>query len=763
MDLEALRFANFALLDEAITDWTTTVTHLEALEREAREGLRGRAEKANWSGVNATVSREFIGRTAAEFADARTQATSLRNILKDTRDELKNWHRRLDEAIERGTAKNLTVVPGGGGGFTVTMNIHPDRAAKGTSLPDHSPDDVTALRDEIQSILDKATEIDTSAAQVLKALADQTDHGFSGAQYADRDAGANALKEAEKLSALARRKPDDLSAEDFAALNAGLKKYSGDELFAEHFASQLGAKGTLDFWANLTDPRYAYEVRAHRDQLGELQKNLSLTLANATQSDTRSMSEWKHDMTQLGGQTVSRTNSALGFQVMSNLMRWGNYDDQFLKSYGRELIKTDKELTHNGKHSPPLWNDIPLNPQLNRDGTDLGSDPFTGFLAALSNSPDAATAFFGDTYVSKDEDHDFTEKDGDKTVKADLTNFEYLFEERDWPHAEDPKGKDSHSGRDNLARALEAATTGHPAGELPTRDTPPHNAEQARLMEQLVQSIAEDGERLTKHSYMSDSIGQITAEYLPDISRAAANDTHGKTNQLFPIAGVPADLSHNEVTRLLITLGQSPEGYAAVELGQMSYMANLMDYHLNPNLPENQRYSDSPENIVEAIARNSGEIGGTLAIGRQEEITSPAGQAAKDFQDSVAQQKNAWSGAIGTGVGVGVSFIASPIGGAVAGGVAATVSSVVLEGLFQQSETDVLKDAGKDAGRLWEASVDSGTRSAQEAAINAAKAHNADYADAVADWALSASEDGFSHASTNARQMSDDLTTEIQP
>ncbi|MQS34207.1 DUF6571 family protein [Streptomyces katsurahamanus] len=764
MDLEALRFANFALLDDAIADWSTMATNLEDLEKGAGDGLRGRANKANWAGVNATVSREFIGRTAGEFADARTQATSIRNILRDTRDELKDWHRKLNEAIERGAKKNLTVVPTGGGGFTVSMNIHPDRAAKGTSVPDHTPEDVTALRDEIQGILDKATESDTSAAAVLKALADQNDHGFSGAEYADRDAGANALKEAEKLAALAKKKPEDLRAEDIAALNAGLRKYSDDELFAERFAATLGAKGTLEFWAGVNDPHQAYELRGQRDQLGELQKSLSLTLATATQSDTQSMAGWKRDMTALGSETVFKHSGTMGFQVMSNLMRWGNFDDQFLRSYGTELIKAEKELTSNGRAGGMLWNDVPINPDLNHTGTDRGSDPLVGFLKALSNSPDAATDFFGDTFVTKDEDHDFKREDAKgKEVKADLTNFDYLFEEREWPRTVDEKNDDTSTGRNYLGLALEAATTGHPAGELPTADTPPHNAEQAKLMERLVASISDDPERLTKHGVLGDSVGQITSEYLPDINRAMSNDKLGNTDRLFPIAGTPAELSHNDVTRLLVSVGQSPDGFAAVEVGQKAYMANLMDYHLNPDLPEDRRYPHPPQDIVQDVARKSAEIGGTLAIGRQEAITGPAAQEAKDFQDSVAQQKNAWSGAIGTGIGVGVSFIATPVGGAVAAGAAGTVSGLVLEHLFQQSETDVLQEAGKQSADLWYASRDSNLILAQEAATLAAKGHGADYAHQAADWARRGTEDGFSDASDNAQRMSDDLTTEIQP
>ncbi|MFI6288743.1 hypothetical protein ACIBCM_29030 [Streptomyces sp. NPDC051018] len=71
MDLEALRSARFNALDEAVSDWSRMITHLEDLEKGAREGLRGQAKKADRAGANATVSREFIGRTAGEFTDAQ--------------------------------------------------------------------------------------------------------------------------------------------------------------------------------------------------------------------------------------------------------------------------------------------------------------------------------------------------------------------------------------------------------------------------------------------------------------------------------------------------------------------------------------------------------------------------------------------------------------------------------------------------------------------------------------------------------------------
>ncbi|MFE2519825.1 hypothetical protein [Streptomyces mirabilis] len=53
MDLDTLRFGNFASLGTAIDDWTRVVGNLETLEKNAREGLKGLADKANWAGVNA--------------------------------------------------------------------------------------------------------------------------------------------------------------------------------------------------------------------------------------------------------------------------------------------------------------------------------------------------------------------------------------------------------------------------------------------------------------------------------------------------------------------------------------------------------------------------------------------------------------------------------------------------------------------------------------------------------------------------------------
>ncbi|MER7692891.1 hypothetical protein [Streptomyces sp. NPDC097610] len=750
MDLEALRFADFTLLDDAVEDWTTMIRDLDDLKESADKGLRGAANKANWAGVNATVSKEFIGKTSGEFADAHTQATSIRNILRDTLGELKDYQKKLNAAIERGLKKNLTVVSTTGGAFTVTMNIHPDRAAKGTTVPEHDASDVTALRDEVQKILNAATESDNSANTVLQALVDQSRLGFADSSYADRDSAADAVKEADELAKLAQKDPKDLTVEEFDRLNAGLKKYANDDLFAERFATRLGAKGTLEFWTKLTEPTTNPELyRARREQLDDLQQHIGLTLATATQSDTAAMTEWKRQMVDLGDKPVGRGGGfPFGVQVMSNFMRWGDYDDQFLGGYGKKLMDTERKLTHNGQHV--AWQQMGFDPDLNRTGTDGGYDPMTGYLKALSNSPDAATEFFNDQFIGKDEDH-----------KKPLSNFDYLFEERDWPQDQDDKGDASNTGRNNLALALEAATTGHPAGELPTLDTPSHNPEQTKLMESLVASISDDNERVTKHGFMGDSIGQIASEYLPDLNRAMTDDGDDDTDRLFPIAGSEAEFNHRDVTRFLFTVGQNPEGYAAVEVGQKAYMANLMEYHLNPDLPEDQRYAKDPQFVVEQIAKGSGEVSGTLAQGRAEVVAGEADEKDKAYEHSVAQWKNAISGTVGTITGVGTTFITSPAGGAAAGGIAGTATSMVLEELFKDAEGKAKDDAGPVMGEHWESGLDSNSKYTEKAAEAAAKNNNRSDLPDVGEWARDGAQRGFNASGTNVIAMAPDLKTDV--
>ncbi|MFJ2768378.1 hypothetical protein [Streptomyces sp. NPDC087300] len=248
MDLDALRYGNFAKLGEAITDWQQMVNRLSHLKEVAERDLRAKANRADWAGVNAAVSREFIAKTAGEFSDAHTQANTTVKILSDTRNELTDFRTQINTAIENGLKKDLAVTDTGGGSFTVSPRVHPVLA----TAEQPSQRDVDTVRDEVQRILNKATESDKTAAEALRLIVDQAKYGFSDASYSDRDSAADAVKAGKASAALAKR-GRDISPEQLKKLNHQIRKYRNDDLFSEKFAESMGAKGTLQFWADITD------------------------------------------------------------------------------------------------------------------------------------------------------------------------------------------------------------------------------------------------------------------------------------------------------------------------------------------------------------------------------------------------------------------------------------------------------------------------------------------------------------------------------
>ncbi|MER7200274.1 hypothetical protein CG723_21835 [Streptomyces sp. CB01635] len=536
MDLDALRYGNFSALGEAVGDWEEMVVNLKSLQDDAERDLKAKADRANWHGANATVSREFVDKTAGEFADAHTQANSIAKILGDTRSELIDYRQQLNDAIDRGMKKNLTVVDTGNGGFTVTMNIHPDRAAKGTEVPDHSPQDVTGLRDEVQRILSGATESDNTAAKTLNLIVDQATYGFSGADYSDRDAAAKAVKEADDLANLMKNKGDDMTPAEFDRLNASMAKYKNDPLFQEEFAKTLGPKGTLDFWADLSDPSDGGDLqRARRDQLGDFQKNLGMTLAGATQSDSADMQSWKDRMVDLGGQTVqTRGSNVYGFQLMSNIMRTGNYDDDFVNKYGNALVATEKKMKlpdhyWQGAGGPPM-------PKMNFIGEDFGRDPMTGFMTGLSNSPDAATEFFNETHPQD--------------------NAEWVLKER---HTFDDTPLDDGDGnqsRDATGRALLAATSGMNPND-PNATYVEHTPENRQALDRSLKYLSETGDDFPHE--MRDDMAKVLVNY--------GDETHNTMSSQADHPDDPRQLDRHQLLEVTKQISRDQDSYGLLNDG----------------------------------------------------------------------------------------------------------------------------------------------------------------------------------------------------
>ncbi|MFJ4706377.1 DUF6571 family protein [Streptomyces anulatus] len=662
MDLDALRFGNFAQLGEAITDWEQMAKKLATLKSDAKDNLGGKAAKARWAGENATVTRSFVDKTASEFADAHTQARTVARILGDTRDELVAFRDELNEVISASGKKNLTVRDTGDGSFTVTMNIHPDRAAKGTTLPEHSQSDVDGLRDRVQAILQKATRSDTTASEALRLIVNQAEHGFSGADYADRDSAAKAVAEAAALAKILEKDPTDLTTTELNAVNTTLSKYGKDPLFAEKLATSTTPDGLLKFYAGVADPYQGYGADPKRlEQAKLLQKNLGVALGTATLSDSAAMRSWEQQMVKLGPEELGtdHANNPRGFAVMSNLMRFGDYDDQFLNDYGEKLVAFDKE--RNVEHMSPWinnWNNGDLN-FYSKD--DRGRDPVTGFLEALGHNPGAATQFFAQPEgagAGVDKESEVNE------------NLKYLTKERIWLSDAYMMGGDNKviAGHDSLGHALEAATTGYVYdGDPMTAKDPmiPGNrdlrtAETAGVMEQVAFLYgSEDGPKmLHEQSQLADSLGKMGAAYIDDIDYSMSGiGDRAKDDDLFvPKYQGRADFGEQGAINFLSVLGQNETSHGVVSAAQHLYTLSMLDAH-PPTGEANMN------NAHDALT-TGGEVRGILDHSRVQQAEETFKGEAEEQNKSLGRSGD-WV-KLGAGAVVGGGIAAIPVPGSTA-------------------------------------------------------------------------------------------------
>ncbi|MFE6103324.1 hypothetical protein ACFVQ4_25655 [Streptomyces laurentii] len=691
MNLEALRHGNFAALGTAIDDWTSVVTALKTYEKDAREDLKAKADKAKWKGVNATVSREFISKTAGEFADALAQATSIRDILKDTRAELVSYRDELNRAIGRGAEKKLSVASEPGGGFRVSVSAQPS--------PPGSEQAVKDLRDELQSILTKATTSDSTASQVLRAIAEQADYGFSGVSYTDRDTAAEAMKRADDMAKLAKN-PKSMSKSELEEFNRALAKYKDDQLFSAEFATKLGAKGTLQFWTDMTDLHLGAKGADLR-QMEDFQRNLSMTLATATLSDSDAMQSWKKDLINQANVNIAsdvsqpnRPVGAYGFQVISSLMHHGKFDSEFLNDYGKQLLKKDMGPAGSaGMGVDDLWNR-----DNNGQAMDLvfgkgdGRDPMVGLMDALAHNAEAATNTFNDKDVLE------------HVLKSTLYTAD--------------RGA-------SVGAAVEAAVMGFGTGETPAGPLP-HSRTQVEIMNNVMHLVAEPGRGASLASKdLGVSFGHMANAYMPEISLAMAGS--GSESIFLTNSDNPGGLDRNDTTRFLYEVSQNPDGRAGIILGQGTYTAHLLEAHIaDPSL-----FDGSTDQAIETIAGSAGLIQGIVGHANADAEISAGLQVEKEQNDSLKREGDVYKtfGAVGIAAGLAYAIpaAAGEFAGTAASGLLGGVAGIAVDTLMEGRQAQgALDESLYKSGRNLNDYLDSTLALTQQSAAEAIDRHHAD-------------------------------------
>jgi hypothetical protein len=155
----------------------------------------------------------------------------------------------------------------------------------------------------------------------------------------------------------------------------------------------------------------------------------------------------------------------------------------------------------------------------------------------------------------------------------------------------------------------------------------------------------------------------------------------------------------------LHAVGQDPDGYAAVNLGQHQYTASLLEYHTkHPEAYINElspNRHDAMTQTIQSIAGDAGEIEGIIGTGRDYALEHKLVESDGSYNKALGKA-GTWAGSlVGIGIGIGTSAVSGP-GGAIASGLTGTASSEIISGIVEGSNRDNLEGQIYRDGRHWE-------------------------------------------------------------
>ncbi|MFB7589520.1 hypothetical protein [Streptomyces sp. NPDC056169] len=669
----------------AADDWSAMKAKLDKLAEDARTTMAAKAKDDYWRGVNAEVTKPFVDKTAKEFDDAAKAADGIHKVLEDGYNAFKKAKDDLTTIAETDApAKGFRVNSDGTVSAREPLSAIKDPAAR------HDPDfqdlvrkeraDIHAMEERIKAILEVCTEADVACSNALKANITGDKNNFSAPKYASLDA-----EEAQRAVDLAK-KGRDISHEELMRLNELLKDNSGSKEFSRNFYDGLGPKGSLEFFGQLSTDTYDY-TKVDKERLAdvqELQKNLGLNLATATQGGDAWTDKWSTDMRKLGTERIPLVkydnNPAFGYQLLGGIMRYGDYDKKFLVPIAEHVTQLHAKDPYLFANSKPMVSGG-LQNQYNPSGVNgSGFDPMVSMLEALGHSPDASKEYFSKEPTSYNKDGSLggtvdldPKKDGNQKGYLDyFQNKEYDFFPDIEGHNPDDWKKTAAYMPDALGHALEAATTGH-GWDDPTPEL--HRDEKsAEIMKQVIDSYGSSTELREQHKAMMDSLGNMGAAYIDDLNYSMMNfggtgDAYNR-DELFGNSSDGSkrtDFGFNASLEFMKGVAGDEDAYKSMSAAQQVFEASGI------------KALEGDRDDAMAFAKNGSLVHGVLDESRVTQI-------AEDFKDdedkknlALEQQaewrKSAVSGGVAAVVGVGSAVVLGPA----AGVVAATVVPIIME------------------------------------------------------------------------------------
>ncbi|WP_406149293.1 DUF6571 family protein [Streptomyces sp. NBC_01012] len=472
---EQLLTARLGPLDTAVTQWTEMIGKLTSPLRTDASAMKTKADKSSWKGENATVTKEFVTKTAKEFGDAVTEAESVRDLLKDAHTLFKTAQDDLKHTYEN-PPPGITIYPDG----VLSHRIHPDRRAKDSTEPLATEAQFEQLRGKIDGILKRANEADELCAWGLRALIKHHPNDFGSTDL-------SGVADAKRMRAEEQQQAEN--GREVAKLYARWEYLDDDE--RERLLT-LAEEGK-------DSPAFAEQLMTKLSYQGREQQDAVLLLASSLESGGRDG--------QLSG-TDARLYKAL--KEKSSPWRKDEGDPVYSEAFLTEVGDTIREWETNNDDA---YDGVMKNWQ----GTQ--EDPMKGLLNAMSRNPSASTHYFA--------------PDTTDNLKYFLEDREWPGGEVE---SKMPDETQYTSARAELGLALESAATGRVPGS-PTHPVPVHHdaAETAifkRVMGEYTEALHKDQSAVPVS--MRLPMADMIADYGSDVHQILGMKTDGPSdfNQL---------------------------------------------------------------------------------------------------------------------------------------------------------------------------------------------------------------------------------------
>ncbi|MFF3607244.1 hypothetical protein [Streptomyces sp. NPDC002463] len=687
----------------AADDWAAMKGKLDTLAQDATTTMAAKARDDYWRGVNAEVTKPFVDKTAKEFGDAAKAADGIHKVLEDGYQAFKKAKDDLKRIVDtEAPAKGFRVTARG----TVEA-VEPLSQTKDQGMR-HDPDfqemvrkeraDIDAMQRRIDAIVETCDDADVSCANALKADITADQHNFSAPKYTSLDA-----EEAQRAVDLAK-KGREISHEELTRLNELLQDNSGSKEFARTFYNGMGPRGALEFFGQLSTDTYDY-AKVDKQRLAdvqELQKNLGLNLATATQGGDAWTEKWSADMRKLGTERIPLVkydnNPAYGYQLLGGIMRYGDYDKKFLVPIAEHVTQLHAKDPYLFANSKPMMAGG-LQNQYNPSGVNgAGFDPMISMLEALGHSPEAAKDFFSKEPTSYNQDGSVGGTvDLDPKKEDDQQSYLDFFANKDYTFFADVEGHNPDDLTttmgympDALGHALESATLGHAWDDA----TPELKRDEktAQIMKDVLLKYG-DAELLKKwQPTLADSLGNMGAGYIDDLNWALDK---GTPDSVFHPTKEPSShpvFDRDDTVKFLSALGQHPDAYATVSTAERLYTTSVLEAQVGPD-------GRIDEGHARGAAFTGATLQGLLDQSRGDQVEAEGMKKHEDYEKAQAK-KAAWVG-FGTtaAIAAGVAFL--PATAAAAGAAAILVPLAVDTGSGAMEQL-----AGQVIGDWSEKSVD---------------------------------------------------------